>query len=176
VQYQTPPHGGVFALLGRSVTQITPLSCISAAGEELGWRGYMLPRLVDAGVPYPILVSGLISAAWHLPLILSGQYASSAYPILSAAIFVVDVVGIGFVIGVIRLRSGSIWPAIILHGAWNAIIQGPFDQSATGPNHTLWVGESGVLVAVVSLAFGLITLAWYKRWLTRRCAAPSPTL
>jgi CAAX protease family protein len=33
-----------------------------AAGEEIGWRGYMLTRLIEAGVPRPVLVSGVIWA------------------------------------------------------------------------------------------------------------------
>jgi hypothetical protein len=36
------------------------LSCKSAAGEEVGSRGYMLTRLGAAGIPAPILVSGII--------------------------------------------------------------------------------------------------------------------
>jgi len=35
-------------------------NALLAAGEEIGWRGYMLTRLIDAGVPRPVLVSGLI--------------------------------------------------------------------------------------------------------------------
>ncbi len=37
-----------------------PVAALFVAGEELGWRGYMLTRLVDARVPYPVLVSGVI--------------------------------------------------------------------------------------------------------------------
>ena len=42
------------------------------AGEEIGWHGYMLTRLVDAGMAKPILTSGLIWGLWHVPLILGG--------------------------------------------------------------------------------------------------------
>jgi membrane protease YdiL (CAAX protease family) len=165
VQYTTPPYGGFIPYLGLSLVLGATLGVLSGAGEEIGWRGYMLTRLIDAGVPQPLLVSGLIWAAWHLPLILSGLYAAGPNPALSAAVFVVDVVGIAFVIGVLRLRSGSVWPAAFLHGEWNAIIQGPFDRSSTGPGATVWVGESGFLVAAVSLAFGLLVLRYY--WTTR---------
>jgi membrane protease YdiL (CAAX protease family) len=68
------------------------------------------------------------------------------------------------VIGVLRLRSGSVWPAALLHGAWNGIIQLGFDPASTGPGATTWVGESGILVAVISLAIG-VTVARY--WTTR---------
>ena len=51
-----------------------------AAGEEIGWRGYMLTRLVDARVPRPLLVSGVVWAVFHYPVMLSGQYGSNPYP------------------------------------------------------------------------------------------------
>jgi CAAX protease family protein len=167
----TPPtrgfHGyvpsGFFPYLAFALTAGTAVGMLSAGGEEIGWRGYMLPRLVEARVPAPLLVSGLIWASWHLPLILSGQYASGPHPMLSAAIFIVDVVGIALVIGTLRLRSGSVWPAIVLHAAWNAIIQGPFDQSSSGPGATLWVGESGLLVAAASLAMGIVVVMLDRR-------------
>ena len=43
-----------------AATIVTIYSVRTAAGEEIGWRGYMLTRLIDAGLPKPILVSGLI--------------------------------------------------------------------------------------------------------------------
>lgn len=163
VAYTSPPHGGFFPYLGLALTAGTAVGILFAGGEEIGWRGYMLTRLVDAGVPHPLLVSGLIWAGWHLPLILSGQYASGPHPALSAAVFVVSVIGMALVIGILRLRSGSVWPAIVLHAAWNAVIQGPFDRSATGPAATTWVGESGVLVACVILALGIALVILDRR-------------
>lgn len=59
--------------LGMALTIGTVVNCLAAAGEEIGWRGYMLTRLVDGQVPQPLLVSGIIWAAWHAPLIISGQ-------------------------------------------------------------------------------------------------------
>jgi membrane protease YdiL (CAAX protease family) len=163
VAYTSPQHGGFFPYLGLALTAGTAFGILFAGGEEIGWRGYMLTRLVDAGVPHPLLASGLIWAGWHLPLILSGQYAAGPHPALSAAIFVVSVIGMALVIGILRLRSGSVWPAIILHAAWNAVIQGPFDRSATGPAATTWVGESGVLVASVILALGIAIVMLDRR-------------
>ena len=133
------------------------------AGEEIGWRGYMLTRLIVAGVPQPLFVSGLIWGTWHLPLVLSGVYASGQFPLVSAGLFLVTVTGVALVIGVLRLRSGSVWPAILLHAAWNSIILNPFDRSSVGPNATLWVGESSVLVAVTTLILGLIVYRWWRK-------------
>jgi uncharacterized protein len=138
-------------------------ACISAAGEEIGWRGYMLTRLIAARVPQPLFISGLIWAVWHFPLILSGAYASGPFPLLSAGLFIFTVIGIALMAGVLRLRSGSVWPAIVLHAAWNSIIQEPFDRSSAGPGATLWVGESGVLVAVMTLIVGVLVYQWWRK-------------
>ena len=62
-----------------------------ALGEAVGWRGYMLTRLVDARLPRPVLLSGLIWATWHLPLVLSGQYAAGPYTVLSGVLFILVV-------------------------------------------------------------------------------------
>jgi uncharacterized protein len=138
-------------------------ACLSAAGEEIGWRGYMLTRLIDAGVPQPLFVSGLIWAVWHFPLILSGAYASGPFPLLSAGLFTIMVVGNALVAGVLRLRSGSVWPAVVLHAAWNSIIQNPFDRSSVGAGATLWVGESGVFVAITTLIVGWLAYRWWQK-------------
>ena len=155
------PISRFLASVALSATIFTVYGCLWAAGEEIGWRGYMLTRLIAAGVPQPLFVSGLIWAVWHFPLILSGAYASGPHPLLSAGLFTIMVIGNALVAGVLRLRSGSVWPAIVLHAAWNSIIQHPFDRSSVGPAATLWVGESGVLVAVTTLIVGWLV---YQRW------------
>jgi membrane protease YdiL (CAAX protease family) len=155
------PISRFLASVALGATIFTVYGCFWTAGEEIGWRGYMLTRLIAAGVPQPLFVSGLIWAVWHFPLILSGAYASGPSPLLSAGLFMIMVIGIALVAGVLRLRSGSVWPAIVLHAAWNSIIQNPFDRSSVGAGATLWVGESGVLVAVTTLIVGWLV---YQRW------------
>jgi CAAX protease family protein len=138
------------------------IGLVLAAGEEIGWRGYMLTRLIDAGVPRPVLASGLIWALWHVPLVLGGVYAAGPSPALSAALIVVSITSFGYVIARLRLETGSIWPAIVLHAAWNRIIQGPFDGATTGVGATLWVGESGILTALI-LVLAAVTFS-RGRW------------
>ena len=157
-------------LLGITLTLVSALSLFSAAGEEIGWRGYLLTRLIEAEVPRPVLVSSLVWALWHVPLILSGQYAAGPNRILSAATFVATVVGLGFTMAFLRLTTGSVWPAIVLHGVWNAVIQGAFDVSTKEPS--IWVGEAGLLVAAASLA-----VAWAltrKSFAARRTPGEEP--
>jgi membrane protease YdiL (CAAX protease family) len=145
-------QGGAVAFLVGLVSAATWIAIygfIFRAGEEIGWRGYMLTRLIDAGVPRPLLVSGLIWALWHLPLIFAGIYAAGPNPTLSAVLFVGTVTSIAFVFARMRLETGSIWPVIFAHSAWNSIIQGPFDGAMKGPNAALWTGESGIFTVIV---------------------------
>jgi hypothetical protein len=111
------------------------------------------------------------AAAWHLPLILSGQHAAGDYPNVSAALFVVGVVAAGYLEAYVRLQSGSLWPAVLLHGAWNAIIEGTFDRATVGT--PLAVGESGWITMIVSV--GVVLFMTRGRWtLQRQPGVPLP--
>lgn len=128
---------------------VGPLAmAVLALGEEIGWRGYMLSRLVDARVPQPALVSGLVWSLWHAPLILSGQYSHSPKPVLALALFTVTMTSQAFLMARMRLETGSIWPVVLMHAAWNAIIVSFFEPCTQGQNAPLWTGETGVLGAL----------------------------
>jgi uncharacterized protein len=152
--------------LAVAATIVTIFSAPRAAGEEIGWRGYMLTRLIDAGVPRPILTSGLIWGLWHVPLILGGVYLAGPPPALAAVLFMVVATAFSFVFARLRLETGSVWPAITLHSAWNAIIQVAFDPASTGTGATLWIGESGILVAFTMIVAAIIFSR--GRWTIRR--------
>ncbi|WP_165423760.1 CPBP family intramembrane glutamic endopeptidase [Ktedonosporobacter rubrisoli] len=132
-------------------------------GEEIGWRGFMLTRLVEAKVPAPLLVSGLIWGLFHVPDILSGQYKPGGGPNiwLALALFFVSLVAFSYFLNWLRLRSGSIWPCILAHGAWNAVTQVGLNPLVHGANAQLWIGESGILVALVAV---IVIVAFYRLW------------
>lgn len=129
---------------------------LGSIGEEVGWRGYMLTRLIDARVSRPILVSGMIWGVWHLPLMVAGLYYASPILLLSIVLFMISVTSFGYVIAYLRLATGSIWPAVFLHSTWNTIIQNVFDLFTQGDSVLLWTGESGVFVALTLLATAFI--------------------
>lgn len=153
--FELSPTAGL-AALSTSFTIGVIVSLVVVSGEEIGWRGFMLTRLIDAGVPRPVLVSGLIWAVWHVPLVLAGVYAAGPSPLLSAILLVVGITSFGYVIARMRLETGSVWPAVVLHTAWNSIIQGPFDGATTGAGATLWVGESGILTTLALVVAAVI--------------------
>jgi membrane protease YdiL (CAAX protease family) len=139
---------------------------VLAGGEEIGWRGFMLTRLIDAGVPRPVFASGLVWALWHVPLVLGGVYAAGPSPTLSAVLIVVSITSFGYVIARLRLETGSVWPAVALHAAWNHIIQQLFDPATTGAGATLWVGESGVITAL-TLVLAAVVFS-HGKWMILR--------
>ncbi|WP_433654413.1 CPBP family glutamic-type intramembrane protease [Nocardia sp. CA-128927] len=145
----------------------TAVGLVFALGEELGWRGYLLTRLIDAEVPQPILVSGLIWAAWHLPLIIGGSYLTGnggSVPVI-ALLFVVQVTVVSYVFARLRLDTGSIWPVVVLHASWNSVIQSVFDPHTTGSHAWLWLGEQGVLTLAANVIGVLILYRWPGRLL-----------
>jgi len=165
-----------FVLLAAAVLVAhLPLALVLATGEEIGWRGYLVLRLLDARVPHAVLVSGVIWALWHLPLIVAGLYAAGPSPLLSAVVFLVMVPAFTFPISWARLATGSIWPAAVLHGAWNTIIQAAFDPSTQGPSHLVWTGESGLLTAATMVV--LAALLSRRHWpVLRTPSQTTPTM
>lgn len=150
--------GGFAGELLVGITLGTAVGLVFALGEELGWRGYLLTRLIDAEIPRPIMVSGLIWAAWHLPLIIGGGYLTGnggSTPVI-AVLFVIQVTVVSYVFARLRLDTGSIWPAVVLHASWNSVIQSVFDPHTAGSQAWLWLGEQGALTLAANLIGVLI--------------------
>jgi len=113
--------------LARAATLGTLVMLPLAAGEEIGWRGYVLPRLIDVGAPRPVLLSALIWGAWHVVPLLGSGYAALPSPLFSATNLMVAAAAFGSILAWMRLGTGSIWPCVVAHAAWNAIINGAFN-------------------------------------------------
>ncbi|MEV1178953.1 CPBP family intramembrane glutamic endopeptidase, partial [Nonomuraea sp. NPDC049784] len=96
------------------------LNAIPALGEEWGWRGWLLPRLVSSnGMLAGLVFTGAIWGVWHAPLTLLGYN----YPRLgswAALFFIGFCVLFGVLAGWLRLRTGSVWPSVVAHGSLNA--------------------------------------------------------
>ena len=123
-----------------------PLHMFFAAGEEIGWRGVLVPNLARAaGFKYVAFLPGAIWALWHYPDILFFGYNAGTPHVFALACFSIALVGLGLFLSWLRLASNSIWPAIVFHGVHNTIIWRAFDH-ATG---------RGPMTAYVSTEFGL---------------------
>lgn len=95
------------------------INLVPALGEELGWRGWLLPRLMPLGAVPAILISGVVWGLWHAPLILLGYNYPEVPPAVGLAAMVGTCIVFGAVFGWLRIRSDSIWPAALAHAAFN---------------------------------------------------------
>lgn len=132
-------------------------------GEEIGWRGFLVPQLAKITSFTKVgLISGIIWAVWHFPLILFANYNAGASLWYSLPMFTITVIAMSFILAWLRLRSGSIWPAVLLHASSNLLVQNLFDPLTKQTGITRYVvGETGVLMAVVILVFAFIL--WMQR-------------
>jgi membrane protease YdiL (CAAX protease family) len=138
-------------------------SLISATGEELGWRGFLVPTLAKRmSFGRLALLSGAIWAVWHFPLIIFADYNSGTATWYSLLCFAVMVIALAVILAWLRLRSGSVWPAAIMHASHNLFVQGFFDRVTVDTGPTPWLtSEFG---AGLAIAIGLTAwLFWRSR-------------
>ncbi|MEV7628633.1 type II CAAX endopeptidase family protein [Actinoplanes sp. NPDC089786] len=131
--------------------------------EEWGWRGYLLNRLREGLGTWPaLIVIGVIGGLWHLPFYVRPWFAMSPDARASFVPFVIFVVLFGVVLGLLRLASGSIWPAVVAHAVNNTIVFGYLDVLVSpGVEINPWVaalsGWQGWLILIAAAA--VLTMA-----------------
>jgi len=137
----------------------TLLNIAFAAGEEIGWRGFFVPHLYKlTNFTKTCLIVGVIWSLWHFPLIISGAYLAKMPLWPQLILLVVTVTAMTFPISWLRLRSGSVWPAILLHASHNLYIQRFFDPltTETSPLSKYMIGESGIIMAVIFVVLAVV--------------------
>jgi uncharacterized protein len=130
------------------LVSIVVVALMGGVGEEVGWRGYLLPRLMSLGVLPALLVSGFLHGVFHLPAMLwTPHYHTGADPALAVPLFLATLTMAGVCYGYLRLMTGSVWPAAIAHSAFNIFWDrlNAFTQSDSRLVLEYLAGESGVL-------------------------------
>lgn len=130
---------------------------LSGMGEEIGWRGYLTPKLNELfGPKKGVFLSGVIWCLWHLPVYASG-YASDLpiwyqLPALLVLIFI-----LAFPFYYLSMKTKSVWPAVCLHFTHNFIAQIMLDQSIGGEMRPYLAGETGIISIVLLLFIAVIS-------------------
>ena len=163
------PEGGILDSLINFLIQVAILMFTFSLAEEIGMRGYLLPKLLPLGRTRALALSGLVFATWHMPLILLTPFFPIGNELISVPLFYATVVAATFVYGYLRLYTGSVWPASLAHAVHNAAwgVLGAFTLTSYPVivNKYL-VGDFGLLI-LVGAVIGAV-------WLNRRLMKGDP--
>ncbi len=154
-----PPIGLLVALQLLAIPLGALVNSVFAFGEELGWRGWLQTTLLPLGTWPSLLITGAIWGLWHAPIILLG-YNFARPDLVGLALMTGGCVAWGVLLGWLRLRSASLWPAVLAHGSLNAVgsIVLVFIVAGEVPDMA-WVGPLGVVSwAVLAVVIGVIVL------------------
>jgi len=129
------------------------VSIPSILGEEIGWRGLLVPELSKfmsfTGVA---LVSGLVWSVWHWPLIINGLYGNNVTPLYyQLFFFTLFITSTGVIMTYLRLKTNSLWTAVIYHASSNIFIQKIFTPITVQNTQSSWyIDEFGAVTALVA--------------------------
>lgn len=156
---ELPPVGLIVAAQLLAIPMGAIMNSLFAFGEEIGWRGWLLPALLPLGTWPALLISGVIWGLWHSPLILLG-YNFGFTDWRGVALMTAGCVAWGALLGWSRLRTGSVWPAVVGHGALNAAAGLIVLFAAAGSEPQMWlVGPLGVIAwAVIAVVLVVLVL------------------
>lgn len=100
------------------------IASFAAFGEEAGWRGYMMPKMIKLwGMKKAVIVGGILWGVWHWPLTYVGHNFGRdyfGYPFTGFGAMCFMCVFMGMILTFITCKSESIWPAVFLHAVNNA--------------------------------------------------------
>ncbi len=147
------PAQPLLGILFASVMVAPFFNGLIALGEEIGWRGYLLPRLMPLGKTRAYLILGVIWGLWHLPLVLIG-FTYPNQPILGALLFIAMTSTLGIYINELTIQNNSCLLAAWVHGIFNAQKLGIWALLFPQVN-VLLGGFAGVVGIVVWLLLGL---------------------
>ena len=137
------------------------LNALFCFGEEFGWRAYLLPKLLPLGTRKAVLVSGVIWGLWHAPVIAMGHNYGLDYPgfpWLGILMMIWFCVTLGTILSWLTLKEGSVWPAVIGHGAINGIAALGLVAQKGAPNTLLGPAPTGIIGGLFFSVFALVLL------------------
>ena len=151
------------AALIATLLPLTVIYFVFAFFEEMGWRGYLAPKahyLNDGLLGH--LIVGLIWASWHLPY-MSELWAHTNEGLATLLPrFVLGTVISTIVYGEIRLCTGSVWPAVLMHWLGNTIANGLLTTIVVLAPGYVWFSSFGVEGVLMMILFALVGVLLYQ--------------
>ncbi len=155
--------GRIFLNLALNLPILGLLFTLGALGEELGWRGYLQPRLDAAGVKHSLMIVIALEVVWHLPVMMLGGYLLGDSRTLTALLFTALTMFTAPLWAWSVYRMRSVWAAVFFHSFHNLTSQWLFPKLFAVSKDTVLLGEFGVLPVV---CYGVTAGIW--RILMRR--------
>lgn len=104
-----------------SVPVFVVLQSLFGAGEELGWRGFLHTLLRRrAGFWTTVGFTAVLWGLWHVPVALD-LALDGELPTRMAITYVLDILPWAVLLGALRERFDSVWPAVLGHGLLNSV-------------------------------------------------------
>ncbi len=144
--------------VGAAILFAPLLNTLFAVGEELGWRGFLLPQLMPLGKWKAIIISNIIWGLWHAPAIAQG-HNYPGYPVLGIFMMVVLTVLVGTILSWLYLETQSPWAPALAHGSMNAVAS--LSLLFLVPGFDIAIG--GTLASVI----GWIPIGVFVLWLAK---------
>jgi uncharacterized protein len=165
---------GVPLVLLMTLVGIARSTLTNSLAEELGWRGYLLPRLIPLGTRRSMFVTGLLHGIWHLPvMLLTPLYHAEGNQLIVVPLFLLSLTVAGGIYGYLRVTTDSVWPASIGHSAHNAFWElfSGLTIASTPLASEYLAGESGILPTI---GYALVAAVLLYRLSSRERATPQP--
>ena len=137
------------------VFALGPLFAWNTIGEEFGWRAYMNQKMEPLlGTTGTVIIGGIIWGVWHAQLTVKGHNFGTNYwgfPWLGIVTMSVWCIGMGVFLMWLTKKSGSIFPAAIMHACNNAGVgrANTFFLSGVGDTETFQPSMTQNLVCMI---------------------------
>ena len=148
-----------YELFGKTLT-FTPFVLFSSFltilyagfGEEIGWRGYMFNKLKHLSFIEMTFLLNIVWALWHLPMFVLGGMGHGD-KLISFGLFTIMCVEYGILLNYIRIKTNSVFGAILLHPFANIcgfIISGLFTIK-----NEFWAAHPNIIAILIFLPFSI---------------------
>jgi hypothetical protein len=140
----------------------TPLTAVLTLGEEYGWRGYLLPKLLPLGEIKASAIIALIWAPWHLPLLMVGLNYVDKNPLAVMAFMLAFTLGLSLALTRLFVAAGgSVLVVTFAHASLNAF--GDRLSDSTHLSGDPFLVSVGGLLGFAVIAVVLAAIYGYRR-------------
>jgi membrane protease YdiL (CAAX protease family) len=117
---------------------------IVSLGEEPGFRGFALPRLlVGRSALSAALILGVLHTIWHLPLFVTGE----------ASLIIIPIIISGSILNtwLFNRTNGSVFIAMLLHASVNLWVEvfNPLFSPADAVQQTIWLAVAYLAIVIL---------------------------